>query len=92
MEPAEIRGVLVPREGFLRKKEMEALFNVEIQTVMRWIKKGIIPAPLNYSEQFSGLLGSGFPKMWDAEAVWTAFDKLRGVTKTHVPNEADVAQ
>lgn len=78
MESVEIRGVLVPKTGFLRKKEMEALFNRHTRTLMRWTEKGLIPKPLNYSEQFAGLVGVSTEKFWDAAAVWEAYDRLRG--------------
>lgn len=88
MESVEIRGVLVPREGFLRRKEMEALFNREIQAIMRWVKKGLLPEPLNYSEQFKGLVGESTAKFWDAPSVWAAYDRLRG----YKPNEGEISE
>lgn len=78
MESVEIRGVLVPKTGFLRKKEMEALFNRCTRTIMTWTKKGLIPEPLNYSEPFAGIVGITTEKFWDAQLVWEAYDRLRG--------------
>lgn len=78
MESIEIRGVLVPRTGLLHRREMEAIFDREIQTIMRWVKKGLLPEPLNYNAQFKGVIGESTAKFWDAQSVWETYDRLRG--------------
>lgn len=78
MESVEIKGVLVPKTGILRKKEVAALFNRHPASIMRWVSQGLLPKPLNDSPQFKGKLGPTSPVLWDAAEVWEAYDRLRG--------------
>lgn len=78
MEPVEVRNVSIPKTGFIKKSEVAALFGCSPQTVMRWVAQGILPQPLNYSEQFKGKLGPTMYIFWDAPVIWEAYDRLRG--------------
>lgn len=78
MEPVEVRNISIPKTGFIKKSEVATLFGCSSQTVMKWVKKDLLPPPLNYNEQFAGKLGPTSPVFWDAAEVWEAFDRLRG--------------
>ena len=68
----------VPRQGFLRAREMEELFNHDISTLKRWGQRGIIPKPVNQREDIRDLFGPTSDLFWAAEEVWAAYDKLQG--------------
>ena len=67
----------VPKMGFLRAREMEALFNHDIATIKRWVKKGIIPKPVNQRADLVEMFGPTSDLFWSAEEAWAAYNKLQ---------------
>ena len=67
----------VPKMGFLRAREMEALFNHSITTLKRWVKRGILPEPVNQRKDLVDMFGPTSDLFWSAEEAWAAYDKLQ---------------
>ncbi|NCB43833.1 MAG: hypothetical protein EOM59_14635 [Clostridia bacterium] len=74
---AAVRVEDIPRIGFLRRREMEALFNRKMQTIKKWADAGLIPQPVNRDPRYKDILGNTTDSFWDAQSVWAAFERMR---------------
>lgn len=68
----------VPRNGFITKKELEMLFGRSWQTLTKWVDAGVIPPPINETEDFRAIFSPCSPKVWRACEVWQAYNKMSG--------------
>ncbi|MCD7875698.1 MAG: hypothetical protein LUH49_01810 [Cloacibacillus porcorum] len=70
-------------EHIMTKRELKEILGKERTTIWRWMKKGILPPPLNHQTGFAGKIGRTSELFWNRAEMNKVLRQL-GVIQTKV--------